>query len=526
MSDLPIGWTASALIDLIGKGGLFSDGDWVESKDQDPNGTIRLLQLADIGDGKFLNKSHRFVNDEKFELLNFTEVLEGDVLVARMPEPLGRSCLMPNLPHKCITVVDVAIVRPGTQSVSTNWLMYFLNSPEIRQKIQLLSSGTTRKRISRSNLAQIEIPIPPRNEQQRIAKKLESLFARVDSCKSHLDHVPQILKRFRQSVLAAATSGSLTEDWRAENINPLKYRSVILREVATRFSYGTSAKSQKSGKVPVLRMGNIQDGKLDWTDLVFTSNKEEVKKFKLVNGDVLFNRTNSPELVGKTAVYKGEKPAIYAGYLIRIKCGNDLLPDFLSYCLNGPSGRDWAWRVKSDSVSQSNINAQKLADFELELPPVEEQAEIVRRVESLFVYAERLASRYYSINSQLEHLTPSLLAKAFHGELVEQDPNDESAEKLLQNIIEVREIEKERRKTEPRKKKENKMRAKIERKSLHETLLEKGTRLTPEDLFEQAGFDESNVDEFYEELRAEIKKKRIEEIRQGTEKVYLKGISK
>ena len=149
---------------------------------------------------------------------------------------------------------------------------------------------------------------------------------------------------------------------------------------------------------------------------------------------MLFNRTNSPELVGKTAVFKGENEAIYAGYLIRVRCSEKLLPDFLNYCLNGPTGLHWRWEVKTDGVSQSNINATKLAAFEIGLPPIKEQREIVRRVESLFAIADRIQQQYEIAKTNVDRLTPALLAKAFRGELVPQDPNDESAEKLLQRL--------------------------------------------------------------------------------------------
>jgi type I restriction enzyme S subunit len=181
-------------------------------------------------------------------------------------------------------------------------------------------------------------------------------------------------------------------------------------------------------------MGNIQDGRLDWSSLVFTQDKVEAEKYRLTSGDVLFNRTNSPELVGKSAVFKGERDAIYAGYLIRVKCFKLLLPDYLNYCLGSPAGRNYCWQVKSDGVSQSNINAQKLAAFEFLLPPVAEQTEIVRRVESLFTFADRLEARLTLARTAAERLTPALLAKAFRGELVPQDPDDEPAAELLKRL--------------------------------------------------------------------------------------------
>lgn len=139
-------------------------------------------------------------------------------------------------------------------------------------------------------------------------------------------------------------------------------------------------------------------------------------------------------MVGKTAVFKGTQPAIYAGYLIRIRCSDELLPDYLNYCLNSPAGHNWRWRVKSDSVSQSNINAKKLAAFQFELPPIEEQQEIIRRTTTLFAYADRVDAHCQAAQTQVKNLIPALLSKAFRGELVPQDPNDEPASALLERI--------------------------------------------------------------------------------------------
>lgn len=314
--------------------------------------------------------------------------------------------------------------------------------------------------INQKTLATFEIPVAPLLEQKRIADKLDSTLARVEACRDRLDRLPALLKRFRQSILTAATSGRLTEDWRTTRSqdeaqrNPgtaapdsgadapvfglLGWHITSLGKVATDFSYGSAAKSSKAGRVPVLRMGNIQDGDLDWDDLVFTSDQHEIDKYRLAHGDVLFNRTNSPELVGKTAVFKGAREAIYAGYLIRVRCSHQLLPDYLNYCLGSPAGRDYCWQVKSDGVSQSNINAKKLAAFEFMLPPLAEQQEIVRRVEILFAFADRLESRLATARKQAEQLTPALLAKAFRGELVPQDPNDEPASELLKRLATTR----------------------------------------------------------------------------------------
>jgi len=158
----------------IGTEGLFADGDWVESKDQDPEGEYRLLQLADIGDGTFLNKSDRWMNREQFNRLGCTKLEVNDVLIARMPDPIGRACLFPEGLPVCATVVDVAIVRTGNETLQ-KFLALLINSSDFRTEAFSLLTGTTRQRISRGNLAKISFAIPSQEKQLEIVN-LISLF--------------------------------------------------------------------------------------------------------------------------------------------------------------------------------------------------------------------------------------------------------------------------------------------------------------------------------------------------------------
>src|SRR5262245_47255657 len=212
--NLPDGWALAQLPQLIGPGGVFTDGDWVESKDQDPNGDVRLIQLADIGDGYYKNKSRRFLTHQKALELCCTFLEPGDVLVARLPDPLGRACIFPGDAKPAVTAVDICIIRPGLSGPESRWIMHVLNSPSVRQVIEGLHRGTTRKRVSRRNLASVKLPLAPLSEQRRIVATIEELLARVNATRERLAKVPNILKRFRQAVLAAACSGRLTEDWR------------------------------------------------------------------------------------------------------------------------------------------------------------------------------------------------------------------------------------------------------------------------------------------------------------------------
>jgi len=164
---------------------------------------------------------------------------------------------------------------------------------------------------------------------------------------------------------------------------------VAVGNVCTNIQYGSSQKSSISGKVAVLRMGNIQDGKLILDKLVYTSDEAEIKKYPLKYNDLLFNRTNSKELVGKTAIYKGEIPAIYAGYLVRIT-PLYMSSDYLNYVMQSQFYWSYCQSVRSDAIGQSNINAEKLKRFVFPLPPLAEQKRIVEKLEQLLPLCERL----------------------------------------------------------------------------------------------------------------------------------------
>lgn len=201
--------------------------------------------------------------------------------------------------------------------------------------------------------------------------------------------------------------------------------------------YGTAAKSASIGKVAVLRMGNIQNAKLDWSDLVFTSDEEQIASYWLQSGDVLFNRTNSPELVGKTAIYRGEQPAIFAGYLIRVNHIPRVVDSqYLNLFLNSHIARVHGNHVKTDGVNQSNINGDKLVNFPFPYCSLDEQKEIVRILDEKLSLIDDMAANIASELRRAQALRQTILARAFAGRLVPQNPSDEPASTLLDRIRE------------------------------------------------------------------------------------------
>lgn len=227
MSELPNGWTYCTIPELLGPEGIFIDGDWIESKDQDNLGEVRLIQLADLGDGYFLNKSNRFMTKETAEDLNCTFLEQGDILVARMPDPLGRSIIFPlTEKEKYVTVVDVAIIRLKNIYIDNQYFSHCINSPYIREIILALQTGTTRKRISRSNLSTINFPIAPLSEQIRIVEILEELLSRADRCSNDLRASLNKIKFYEQSLLKYSFSGKLSKLWR-QNTNTIDSKNLI-----------------------------------------------------------------------------------------------------------------------------------------------------------------------------------------------------------------------------------------------------------------------------------------------------------
>jgi type I restriction enzyme S subunit len=266
--------------------------------------------------------------------------------------------------------------------------------------------GSTRQAITKAQLQDFTIEYPQSlPEQQRIVGILDEAFEGIATAKANAEKNLQNARALFESHLQSVM---LSKKWKWKRLGDL----------CDGVEYGSSAKSKKEGKVPVLRMGNIQDGQLDWENLVYTDDKDEIKKYLLKHNDVLFNRTNSPELVGKTAIYKGEMPAIFAGYLIRIQRKEDLLDgDYLNYFLNSQIALDYGKTVVISSVNQANINGAKLKGYPIPAPSISEQRIIVKKFDGLREETQRLASLYDRKLAALDELKKSLLHQAFSGQL-------------------------------------------------------------------------------------------------------------
>jgi type I restriction enzyme, S subunit len=327
-------------------------------------------------------------------------------------------------------------------NIDIKYIYYYLMSQY--SFLNSLSAGGAQPNISQTIIKKLNVPLPPLNEQNRIVLKLDELLSELEKGKEQLQNSLEQLKVYRQSVLKNAFEGKLTD---ASDI-----RLGTLEEVIDNVEYGSATKSKKAGKVPVLRMGNIQNGKFEWDDLVYTSDDNEIEKYLLKKGDVLFNRTNSPELVGKTAIYKGEMPAVFAGYLIRINFSKDRLdPNYLNYFLNSQIAKNHGNVVKSFGVNQANINGTKLKQYPFPICNLDLQKEIVLEIDTRLSVCDKMEADVNGAIQQAEALKLSILQTAFEGKLVGQNAADEPAIVLLERIKRERDeylkSEKEQRKS-------------------------------------------------------------------------------
>ena len=358
--------------DLLSDNGLFCDGDWIEKKDQDSNGLVRLIQLADIGVCEFKDKSNKFITEQKAIDLNCTYLKKGDLLIARLPEPLGRACIFP-YDGKFITAVDVAILRPANDKVYNQYIMYLVNSPQFRNQIKKFESGTTRKRISRKNLNRIDFIIPDYNEQRRIVAKIEELFSQLDSGVETLKKTKAQLAVYRQAVLKEAFSPM--ENWEHKRLSEIGVVNLGRQRSPKNVSNNYPTK--------YIRAANITETGLSLTDVLdmeFTPKEKE--KYLLKHGDIVVSEASgSITQVGKPAIWEEQlSECCFQNTVIRLRLYNDnskYVYWYLKYLyVNGYYSRIVG------GVGINHIGAGNFSNIEIDLAPISEQEKIVNQIES------------------------------------------------------------------------------------------------------------------------------------------------
>ncbi|HFQ5324851.1 TPA: restriction endonuclease subunit S [Vibrio vulnificus] len=302
------------------------------------------------------------------------------------------------------------------------------------------ASATTVAIINKSKFSEAPFILAPLTEQKRIVEKLDEVLAQVDTIKARLDGIPAILKRFRQSVLASAVSGKLTEDSNADWVG------CHLSDVST-FQNGYAFKSgwfSDEGDYQVIKLGNVKDDflKLDAAPAYLSSKLGlEHIKFKPEIGDILLSMTGTKfkRDYGFCCMVDRELPILINQRVGRIIPKRDkVMPDFLHLFLRSEVFRNQFFAGETGGVNQGNVGSKHIMAIQLSVPDLELQIEIAKKARLLFTFADTIEAQVKKAQARVDNLTQSILAKAFRGELVPQDPNDEPADKLLERIAQAR----------------------------------------------------------------------------------------
>lgn len=378
-------WASTTLKEAAGE--LFTDGDWVESKDQDPGGEVRLIQLADIGDGSFLNKSARFLTTDKARELRCTLLQPGDLLIARMADPIARCCIFPGLDQSAATVVDISIVRPGPE-VDREYLAYAVSNPVFRLEALGSASGSTRSRISRSNLGVISVPLPPLDEQRRIADVLRSVDEAIAAAKSAATQARCALDGLLFEYFSESGAYASRFDF-----SPLSDLTILQSGFAFK-----SDEYQEHGHF-LMRISNVQDGQVSLENPKFVTLNQKTQAFELQVGDILTSLTGN---IGRVARLTADHlPAALNQRVARIKPkpSASIDADYLFFSLKSPLFKA-GLAGESGGAAQQNVSPKAIGRVEIPLPPTSEQKRIGEML---------CAIEHTKVQSELalEHLTQS-----------------------------------------------------------------------------------------------------------------------
>lgn len=410
-------------------------------------------------------------------------VKTGDVLVSMTRPNLNSVALVTNDLDGQIASTGFDVLRP--LGLDPRWIFAAVRSKRFVDAMSTLVQGALYPAVRPRDVRGFELPLPPVAEQKRIADKLDALLARVDACKSRLDRIPTIVERFRQSVRAAAITGELTADWRdmrsergvptrdslgevkkreAQRVGNLRIRGRddlldvesqvhlpdgwswisnhrLARDESNAICagpFGTifKAKDFRPAGIPIIFLRHVGPGEYRTHKPGFMDPdvwSELHRPYSIAGGELLVTKLGDPP--GTACIYPhGLGPAMVTPDVMKMSVDSEVaLPEYLMHYFNSSLAKSLVKKL-SFGATRERIDLSLFKNFPVPLPPIDEQTEIVSRVARLFSFAEDLERRFANLKTIVEKLGPTLLAKAFRGELVPQDPNDEPAEKLLDRL--------------------------------------------------------------------------------------------
>ncbi|PGA21966.1 hypothetical protein COL65_02435 [Priestia aryabhattai] len=420
---------------------------------------------------KTMNYGDYYISRENFENLKGFEVNEGDIIVS-CAGTIGETYIIPSNHER--GVINQALMRVKTSKVLDKGYFLYAFDYYIKQLAKDNAKGSAIKNLPPlAELKQYVISLPPLNEQKRIVEKVEFLLNKIDKAKQLINEAKETFNLRRAAILDKGFRGELTKKWHEKNdvshnvshmlkiikeeranLNikfksnetpvkqlpfdvPEKWEWVSLGDIVLSFKNGLykSAEYYADNGVPCLRMYNINKGALNFIDMHYMNlTSEEIEEYGLKYGDVLINRVNSRELVGKSAPVPKEFPVcVYESKNIRARLSKHVNPYYIGWCLELPYVRKLILESSKQTVGMATVNQGFLKSVPVPLPSLEEQNEIVKQI-SLLLDSEKKGLGIIE-NIELENIKQAILSKAFRGELGTNDPSEESAIELLKEVL-------------------------------------------------------------------------------------------
>ena len=436
--ELPQGWAISSINQVCktSSGGTPSRG-----KPEYYGGSIPWIKSGELKELMIYDSDEKIT---KIGLENSSAKIfpKGTVLLALYGANIGNTGL---LQIDSATNQAVCAIFNDKDILDTNYLLWYIRF--IKKNLVKQAIGGAQPNISQTIVNKLEIPISPLNEQKRIVSKIEELFSKIDSAKQSLGHTKLQLEQYRQSLLKFAFEGKLTEKWReqnkdnmkeTQNNNPLPKGWIVckLEDVAMAINSGFASGKHNTSKkgIPHIRPMNIDSsGNIDLSLVKYV---EDNFKDKLQKNDVLFNNTNSPKLLGKTALIKENANWGYSNHMTRIRFDiSKVEPSWFAIFLHKLFLDGYYRQIAKNHVNQSSVNSNDLATkISIIVAPRNEQKQVVAQIEQGFSHIENTQQIVNSTLEKLDIMKMSILKQAFEGKLSPQDPHDEPAEILLEKI--------------------------------------------------------------------------------------------
>lgn len=368
---------------------------------------------------------------------------KGDVLYIKDGVTTGIATIN-TLDEPFSMLSSVALLKPLREALSPSFLSHWLNSPSTFTAMTGSMTGSAIRRLVLRQIRETRLLLPPLPEQHRIVAKIDSLFARSSRARQELAHIPKLIERYRQAVLEAAFRGDLTADWRGDKalgVPPQSWRQVEALDLFDEGpTNGYSPKAAADGRgTKSLKLSATTTGNFILNEQTTKRLVEDVSpnaRCWLLPGDVLIQRANSLEYVGATAVFDGpEGQYVYPDLMMRVRIGSPITRQFFWRYMNSIVAREWLReRATGTAGNMPKISGAILKILPVPVPPEDEQAEIVRRIDRHFAAIAITHNELQRAVKDIDRLDQSILDKAFTGKLVPQDPADEPASKLLERI--------------------------------------------------------------------------------------------